>query len=251
MSLHTSESYWQQAIDSREKVWMASQALMVTVVTAWLFYHSMLALLFLCPIFRWYYHELKKEKVGKKQEDFLLQFKDMIQSMSSSLRAGYSVENAIRQTQRELLLIYPEKALICEELRLMAQESYIQIPIEQILEEFAKRVRLEEVRNFAGVFTAAKRSGGDMIAIIRSTTEQISDKIEVKREIRTVLAAKQYEFRVMSFIPYLMIFYMSLSFPEFMDCLYGNLMGIGVMSICLCVYAGAYVLGVKLIKIEV
>ena len=133
----------------------------------------------------------------------------------------------------------------------MVQQVYIHIPTEQIFEEFAKRVRLEDVRNFSNVFAAAKRSGGDMIAIIQNTTKQIGDKIEVKREIDTILAAKQYEFRVMSVIPYIMITYMVLSFPEFMSCLYGNLMGIGVMSLCLCIYLGAYALGVKMVKIEV
>ncbi len=78
-----------------------------------------------------------------------------------------------------------------------------------------------------------------MISIIRNTANQIGDKIDVKREIDTVLAAKKYEFRVMAAIPYAIIGYMSLSFPEFMDSLYGNIMGIGVMSACLAIYLGA------------
>ena len=90
-----------------------------------------------------------------------------------------------------------------------------------------------------------------MIAIIQATVRQIGDKIDVKREIDTILAAKRYEFRVMSMIPYGIIGYMSLSFPEFMDSLYGNILGMGVMTVCLGIYLGAYYLGVRLIKIEV
>lgn len=220
-------------------------------MTAWLYYRSLWAALVLSPVFYRYYRGLMAEKIHRKKEDFLVSFRDMIQSMASSLNTGYSVENAIRQTQKEMLLIYPKEAGICRELNIMAQQVYIHMPAEQIFEEFAKRVRLEEVRNFSDVFSAAKRSGGDMIAIIQNTTKQISGKIEVKREIETELSAKQYEFRVMSVIPYIMIAYMALSFPEFMSCLYGNLVGIGVMSICLGIYIGAYVLGVRLIKIEV
>ena len=230
---------------------MVSQSLGVTALTAWLYYRSLWAMCVLWPVFLWYYRSLKANMIQKKKEEFLLQFKEMIQSMASSLNAGYSVENAIRQTQKELLIIYPKEARICAELRLMVQQVYIHIPTEQIFEEFAKRVRLEDVRNFSNVFAAAKRSGGDMIAIIQKTTKQIGDKIEVKREIDTILAAKQYEFRVMSVIPYIMITYMVLSFPEFMSCLYGNLVGMGVMSLCLCIYLGAYALGVKMVKIEV
>lgn len=107
------------------------------------------------------------------------------------------------------------------------------------------------MRNFANVFAAAKRSGGDMIAIIQNTVNQIGAKIEVRREIDTLLAAKRYEFKVMAVIPYAIIAYMILSFPEFMECLYGNMIGTGVMSVCLCAYLGAYAIGVNLVKIEV
>ncbi len=66
-----------------------------------------------------------------------------------------------------------------------------------------------------------------MIGIIRNTTSQIGDKIEVKREIDTLLAAKKYEFQIMSMVPYGIIAYMSLSFSDFMEELYGNVTGIG------------------------
>lgn len=40
------------------------------------------------------------------------------------------------------------------------------------------------------------------MSIIRNTADQIGDKIDVKREIDTMLAAKKYEFQVMSVIPF-------------------------------------------------
>lgn len=232
-------------------MWMISQSVGITVLTAWLYYHSLWAMCILWPIILWYYQNLKKDYIQKQKTEFLLQFKEMIQSMASSLNAGYSVENAIRQTQKELLIMYSENTRICIEMKQMVQQVYIHIPVEQILEEFAMRVGLEDVRNFSSIFSTAKRSGGDMIAIIKNTVKQIGDKIDVKREIDTILASKQYEFRVMSAIPYIMIGYMTLSFPEFMTSLYFNFAGIGVMSLCLCIYLGAYALGVKLVKIEV
>ena len=134
---------------------------------------------------------------------------------------------------------------------IITRQLQIHVPLEQILEEFGERTQTEDVQNFVTVFAAAKRSGGNMIAIIQDTVRQIGDKIDVKREIDTILASKRYEFRVMSAVPYAIIGYMSLSFPEFMDCLYGNILGIGVMTVCLAIYMGAYYLGVRMIRIEV
>ena len=223
----------------------------VTFLTAWLYYRSVWALIILWPMWIVYYKMLNAECVREKQSEFTIQFKEMIQSMAASLRTGYSVENALRETRKEMKRIYPKGAIITQELDFMVQQIHIHIPTEQIFEAFAQRVRLEDVQNFSVVFSAAKRSGGDMIAIIRRTVDQIGDKIEVKREIDTLLAAKKYEFRVMSAIAYIIIAYMSLSFPDFMDSLYKNVTGIGVMSVCLGIYIAAYVLGTKLIKIEV
>ena len=191
------------------------------------------------------------ETCRKKESAFARQFKEAILTVSSALNTGYSVENAFRETKKELLLIYPEDARISKELQIVVRQLRLQVPVEQALEEFAGRVDLEDLRSFTAVFIAAKRSGGDMLAIIKDTAAQIGDKIEVHREIDTILAAKKYEFKVMSWIPYGIIFYLILSFPEFTACLYGNIAGTGVMTICLLVYTGACVLGEKLVDIEV
>lgn len=171
--------------------------------------------------------------------------------MASALNVGYSVENALKEAQKEMKILYPGKSMIGMEMERIMRKVRLQIPTEMILEEFAARVELEDVGNFATVFAAAKRSGGDMLAIIQNTVEQIGEKINVKREIDIILAAKKYEFRIMCVIPYAMILYMQLSFPEFMEVLYGNVIGIGVMTVCLGIYVAAYMLGARLIRIEV
>lgn len=223
----------------------------ITAATAWLYYHSFWMTFLLFPLFLWHFRMMEEECAIKKELEFQVQFKEAIQSVSSALNTGYSVENAFREAQKELKLIYPETARISKELLIIVRQLRIHVAIEQILEEFGTRVQTEDVRNFITVFAAAKKSGGNMIAIIQDTVRQIGDKIDVKREIETILAAKKYEFRVMSTIPYAIIGYMSLSFPEFMDSLYGNVFGIGVMTVCLGIYMGAYYLGVRLIRIEI
>ena len=195
--------------------------------------------------------EFLKEEKKKKEQEFQKQFREMIQSLSAALNTGYSVENAFYETQKELKILYPPEARISKELLVITRKLRMHIPVEQVLEEFAEQVLSEDVKSFVTVFVTAKKSGGDMIGIIRNTANQIGDKIEVKREIDTMLAAKKYEFQIMSVVPYGIIGYMSLSFPEFMNELYGNMAGIGVMTLCLGIYAGAYYLGIRILRIDV
>ena len=140
---------------------------------------------------------------------------------------------------------------ILRELEIMVRQIRVQVPVEQAVEELSERTKLPDVESFAGVFVTAKRSGGNLMSIIRNTADQIGDKIDVKREIDTMLAAKKYEFQVMSVIPFGIVLYMTVSFPEFMGNLYGNIAGRGVMTGCLIIYLGAYGLGRKIIEIEV
>lgn len=187
----------------------------------------------------------------KKEGEFMIQFKDAIQAVSASLNTGYSVENAFREAQKELKLQYSEEARISKEMQILIRQLRLQIPVEQALEEFADRLEVEEIRSFAAVFSIAKRSGADMMAVIKDTVTQITDKMGVQQEIETILAARRYEFKVMTLVPYLIIAYLSISFPEFMNSFYGTVAGKGVMTICLGVYIGAYALGSRIIRIEV
>ena len=66
-----------------------------------------------------------------------------------------------------------------------------------------------------------------------------------------MMAAKKLEFRIMSAIPIAMICYLKMSFPSFMEVLYGNLMGIVIMTVCLLIYVIAFEFGKKIVEIEV
>lgn len=220
-------------------------------VLSYLFYESAMAFLALVPFGVWFFLRWEAGCIKKKQREFQKQFKEAIQSIASSLRVGYSVENAIKETKKDLSILYKEDAAIQREFTYMVRQIYLQVPMEQVMEEWAERVRLEDVRNFVNVFVMARRSGGNILEILRRSAEQIREKLEVQAEIETMLAARKYEFKVMSVIPFGMIAYMKVSFPEFMGILYGNLLGIGVMSVCLAVYFGAYILGERIVNIEV
>lgn len=220
-------------------------------MVSWLFYESAIAFLVLLPFGIWYFLRWEVECIHRKQQEFQEQFREAIQSISASMRVGYSVENAVKEAKKDLSCLYNENVAIQREFTHMVRQIYLQVPMEQIMEEWAERVQHEDVRNFVNVFVMARRSGGNMIGIIRNSADQIRDKLEVRAEIETMLTARKYEFKVMSAIPFGMIAYMKVSFSEFMGILYGNLLGIGVMSVCLAIYFGAYMLGERIVNIEV
>ena len=187
----------------------------------------------------------------KKEHELRQQFRDSIQAMASALKAGYSVENAIREAGRDISPVYSEETRIRKEFERMERQMDMNLSAEEVLQGFAERTGQEDIENFVNVFAAAKRSGGDSIAIIRDAVKIISGKIDTEKEIQTMLASKKMEFDIMRAVPFVIILYMKLTFGEFLSVLYGNMAGAAIMSICICVYMGAYVYGRKIIRIEV
>lgn len=226
-------------------------ACILDMMMSYLFYDTAIAMLFLSPFSVFWFYQWWIECCHKQEIQFREQFQNSIQIMSSMLKAGYSVENAIRETEKELRTLYPSNTRICVEYEQMGRGLNMNLTAEQVLRDFAKRVQQEDVEQFVTVFASSKRMGGDGIAILKESIRIMSGKAETEREIEALIAAKRMEFRLMCVIPLGMIFYMRFAFPEFLQVLYGNILGTIVMTICFAIYMFAYWLGNRMIRIEV
>lgn len=243
---------WRQDIKIREYLTGGLEAAGVTAITAFLFYRSFLAFwILLIPIGGSFLYVWDREKTARKKKEFTGQFLDALQSVSAALNVGYSLENAMTEAIKELQIMYSEQDRIMKEWNYMLRQMKMHIGMEEILAEFAGRVNQEDVRNFVTVIATVKKSGGNLAQVIRQTMAQIQQKAEMKKEIETVIAAKKMEFIIMAVIPFGMIAYMMLSFPEFMEVLYQGTAGRGVMTGCLFVYLAASGIGFQMVQIEV
>lgn len=216
-----------------------------------LFYSNPWFLIPMIPFGVMFYRQLIKQCVSKKQQEFEKQFLNALQSMDAELNIGYSMENTLKEVQKDMRAMYDDDTVIVREFTYMARQLNLNVPAEQVLKDFAARVQTKDVSSFVTVFVQAKRSGGNSNRIIRDAVKQLTDRAEVRREIATVIAAKRMEFNVMTAVPFGIIVYMRLSFSGFLDMLYGNVLGVTVMTVCLAAFYGAWKLGCKIVDIEV
>ncbi len=229
----------------------AGEWLTICCVIGWLFYHSIIAIIILFLFLKFFYEDKKKLLMEKRKKELNIQVKDAVSSLSSALSAGYSIENAFVEAYKDLLLIYSKDALIMKELYNIVRKLQMNETIENLLDDLARRSGDEDIKSFSEVFSIAKRSGGDFISIIEMTTNSISGKIDVKREIEVILSNKKLEQRIMNLIPIFIILYVGSTSKGFFDSLYKNAFGIIVMTICLGIYLSAYLLGRKIVEVEV
>ena len=227
------------------------KATAATAVMSYVFYDSLIPVPLLLPVWMIYMRDWHDDISRKKEQELRQQFRDSIQVMASALKAGYSVENAIREAGKDISPVYSEETRIRKEFERMERQMDMNMSAEEVLKGFAERTGQEDIENFVNVFAAAKKSGGDSIAVIRDAVKIISGKIDTEKEIQTMIASKKMEFDIMCAVPFAIILYMKLTFGEFLNVLYGNMAGAAIMSLCIFVYMGAYVYGRKIIRIEV
>lgn len=223
----------------------------ITVTFAYLFYRSLYAIIFLCPIIPFCIGAQKKRLCKRRLVGLKLQFKDALQAISAALQAGYSMENAIIEAHDDMRNMYGECSLIVSELEIITGGIRNSRTVEELFLNLARRSGIEDIREFAEVLALTKRGGGDLVSVIRICSVTIGDKIETSKEIETLIAAKKLEGRIMDVIPCFMILYMDLSSPGFFDVLYQTLFGRVLMTVCLAAYLGAILLSEKIMSVEV
>lgn len=235
----------------QERLKYGLEALAMTGILAFCFYNSFWALLAFPLTAFWHFREKKEQLAARRRKELQLQFKDAVQGMAAALAAGYSAENAIREAGRDLRLVYPEKADMVQELAAMQRKLDANQTVEEVIRDFACRSGLEEVQTFSEIFAVGKRSGGDLIAIMKDTARTISQTVDTERQVASVLASRKYEQKIMNVIPFAMVFYLRFGCPGFLDPVYGNAAGIAVMTGCLALYLAARCLGKRMLEIEV
>lgn len=158
-----------------------------------------------------------KSIIRKRKKQLTMQFKDMLYSLSSAVSAGNSVERALEVARDDMINQYGESnVFIVTELELMISRISLNQNIEDVFADFAERSGVEDVKTFADIFEVAKRTGGNLVQIIRQTTDVIADKIEVETEMDTTLSGKKMEQKVVTVMPIALTLFMTVSTGDFM-----------------------------------
>ncbi len=169
----------------------------------------------------------------------------------TALKAGYSADNAFRESYRDMAFLYGEKSDICRHLLEIDGGLQNNVPLEELLYDFGEESEVEEIREFAEVFSIARHTGGDLVRIMERTNALIQNRLEVEAEIDRLLQSRRFEQRIMDVVPFAIALYVQATSQGFFDALYHNPAGILVMTGCLGAYLAAFSLSEKIVEIRV
>ncbi|WP_339267735.1 type II secretion system F family protein [Paenibacillus sp. FSL K6-1330] len=217
----------------------------------YLFYHNLILSLLLgtggltVPKFwRRFMLEIRRKTLN-------LHFKQALYSLSSSLSAGRSVENGFRDAVQDLLLLDPGgNSDLIFELKVIVSRLEYGEPIETALQDFARRAGMEDLTNFADVFSTCKRTGGDLVEVVRRTSSVIGEKLDIQQEISVMIAQKRFESKALLAAPFLLLLFMNMTSPDYMESMYSG-SGIIISTFALAALGGCFLWITKMMNIKV
>lgn len=192
----------------------------------------------------------KRVLVEKRKWMLMVEFKDVMDSMVSALAAGYSMENAVTEAYRDLMLLQGKETAMLQELQQIRQKLGLGHTLDSLLLDLGRRSGVEDIVIFAQIYATARRSGGNLVQVMKKTAASIGEKIEIQREVQTMIAGKKMEAVCMMIIPLLIILYLQVCSPEFLQPLYGNWTGALFMTAALSVYITGVVWSQHIMKIQ-
>lgn len=227
------------------------EAILLIGLVGYFFYRSIIMTLIFMPMVFMFLRIKQRDLANKRQLLLQMQFKDLLISVNSSIRAGYSLENAFCESYKDVSMFYGEDSIISREIANIRVGLSNGRTLISLIYELGKRSQVDDIKDFAEILTIGKRTGGNIGEILEAYIRVAEEKVSVLEEIETIISAKKYEQKIMNVVPFFIILYIELTTKGFFDCLYKGVAGKIIMTICLVLYIFSIYLSSKITKIDI
>lgn len=238
-------------LSSKEFAKVLFKSLGITGIIMLLFYRSVLAAIWFPIVYCLILHQAKKDESERTKAKLQEEFLHGIGVLNSSIQAGFSMENAWKEVEKETKLLYGDASVFYLEIKEMNQKVAHNTPLEKLFLEFAYRSKLEDVIQFADLLDFGKRSGSNWKQIIDVTVCQMREQQEARLQIEVMLAEKKMEQQVMMAAPVGLLAFLQFTAWDYMSVLYHNWFGVIAMTIFLVLFVVAIGLSQKILKVRI
>ena len=188
--------------------------------------------------------------VKKRKTKLRVQFFDLLEALSVSMRAGNPVYKALEGARADLLLLHPENSDIITELDVIIGKFNNSVPLSESISDFAERSGLEDIASFASVYATIEGKSSRANEIVRETQQIIADKMEIEMEIDTLMTAAKNQMNIMLFMPLVILGVMGYAGAGFMDSIFTTALGRAVATAGLIIFVFSFMLGRKISNIK-
>jgi len=168
------------------------------------------------PLPRLYLNFLRKQRLRKFNE----QLEDALLSMSSSLKAGFSINQALEVIAQE------NRRPISFEFNLLIQELRLGVTLEKGLDNMSRRLDCPDFELVAVSILTARQTGGELTATLERLAGMIRERVRIAARIRALTAQGRMQAAIIAIMPFALLFAMMNIVPDMMNAFFSTVAGI-------------------------
>jgi tight adherence protein B len=202
---------------------------------------GIITLICVFPVPRFYLRFLKNKRLNKFNE----QLEDALTSMSSSLKAGFSINQAIESIAME------DKPPISVEFKLMVQEVRLGVSLEQALDNLLTRMKSEDFELVAAAIITARQTGGALTETLERLANLIRERMRINLKLRSLTAQGKMQATIIGLMPVFLLYMMNIIAPEMMSPFFSDIRGILLLIFAAIMVLSGFLIIKKIVTIDV
>lgn len=155
-------------------------------------------------------------KTGKRRAELEKQLPDLLQQLTSSLRAGYGVMQAVDAAAREM------EEPMAGELRRLFTEVQLGRDLTESLQGLAARMSGQDFEWVVQAIEINREVGGELVEVIEAVATTIRARDHLRRQVKTLSAQGRLSARILLSMPFVMGALLSVMSPGYLAPLFAK-----------------------------
>lgn len=193
------------------------------------------------PIPRAILKQMKKKRLEKFNE----QLEDALLSISGSLRAGFSILQALDMIAAE------NRPPISYEFSVLMQELRLGVPFDEALEKMTARVGSSDFELVSVSIITARQTGGELTSVLERLASVIRERVRIQRKLIAMTAQGRLQAYLIGAMPFLLLFALSRVAPDMMHSFFNSIAGILIISAAILMVLAGFFMIRKITTIDI
>ena len=181
----------------------------------------------------------------RRMERFNLQLVEALTTMSNSLRAGFSIQQAFETIVQE------NRKPIAQEFGVFVQQTRVGVRFEDALTNMEERVGSEDLTLMVRAIEIARQTGGNLTEVFDTIATTIRERSRIEGKIKSMTAMGRLQGIVVGLIPLFLLAAMFVLDPGMMINFFTDVMGIAILSLVLVLLSVGFIVIRKIVNIQV
>ena len=182
-----------------------------------------------------------KQRLTKFNE----QLEDALLSISGSLKAGFSINQALEVVANE------NRKPLSSEFSLLMHESHLGVSLDDALDKMAARLNCPDFELVAIAIVTARQTGGELTSILERLASVIRERVRITGRIRALTAQGRMQAVIIGLMPWALFIAMMYIATDMMTNFFSSLPGILCIILVIVLDLAGFLLIRKITSIDI